>query len=273
MGQIKPTEAEIRAVVKEQMSDENKITFTDEQQEKVNQLIREKQGEATRPLKTELDSVKTNLATLQAELQAAKEALTKATTTAGKKEASDEVESLKSQISEMKTIKDTLLADVQKYQNMYKSKEDEVAKERQNNLSIRKQIAIANATSKIGFIDNSVVSKLTAENVSYDEAKGKFVVLNDDGQPKLNSAFEQMSLEEYYTEYAAKNPYLVKPDARSGGGSQSSQKSTLSADGKFTIEQIFGPKSNAVAANQLAQSNPQEYRRLKGLAKTAGLIA
>lgn len=39
-----------------------------------------------------------------------------------------------------------------------------------------------------------------------------------------------------------------------------------------TVKQYFGPGSDAKAANQLANSNPTEYRRLRAVAKAHGIL-
>lgn len=39
-----------------------------------------------------------------------------------------------------------------------------------------------------------------------------------------------------------------------------------------TVKQYFGPGSDSRAANGLAQSNPAEYKRLRGLAKIHGIL-
>jgi hypothetical protein len=79
-------------------------------------------------------------------------------------------------------------------------------------------------------------------------------------------------LEEFYTDYAAKKPYLVRGDARSGTGSSETKTSQLSNNGKYEVSQIFGKTSIPALANKLAKENITEYRRMKEIAKSNGLI-
>jgi hypothetical protein len=85
--------------------------------------------------------------------------------------------------------------------------------------SIRKQVAIQNAASKQQFFDLSDVMSLTANKVVYNDDYKQFVVLGEDGKPRENAKLEPMSLDEFYADFAAKRPYLVKTDAVSGAGS------------------------------------------------------
>src|ERR1044072_5269963 len=84
-------------------NDQQKATFDEAQQAKVNYLIREAQGREARELRSELETTKATLTALQSDLNSAKTDLSKAKTPAAKKEAAADVEALQNQINEMKS--------------------------------------------------------------------------------------------------------------------------------------------------------------------------
>jgi hypothetical protein len=261
-----PTEAEIQAI-----KDAEKITFTDEQKAKINDLIKDAQGRAGNDARAEAATFKAQLHNVQAELDTAKEAL-KHASKAEKKEAKGDVEALQSTIDEMKRAQQLHVDETRKLQGLVTSKDEEVKTARSEAINIRKEIAIANAASKINFVNNEVISKLTKDNISWDADKNKFVVIGVDGSPRLNGSFDPMSLDEFYTEYASQNPYLVRGDVKGGSGSKESSHSGVMGSGKFEVKQIFGKESNSRLAMQLMKENPTEYHRMKALAISSGLL-
>lgn len=254
-----------------------KVTFTPEQQARIDEIIREAQGRAASEVRAELDTTKRQLQEIQAQLLEARTALEQARTSNNSNNrqsnnSNADVEALQAQIAEMKNARQGIESQLQSLQQQLAAKDREVAAAKDREMNIRKEVALSKAAGKIGFVDLGSVMKLTADLVKYDEATGRFVVVNEQGQVRLNSAYEPMSLEEFYQEFAAKNPWTVRSDLKPGVGSTESQRSGLSGDGKYTVEQIFGPKSNAALANKLARENKAEYRRLKTIAQESGLI-
>lgn len=239
-----------------------KITFTPEQQAKVEELIREANGRATRPhkdaadkLKSDLDASKAALASLADELAGLK--TVKPDVVAGQREEMDRVKSdYERQLAHLKEVAAAGKKESEKHQAEFES--------------LRRTNAITSAVGDIGFYKPEYVSALTESRVRFDSARGKFVVLNDQGTERMNSSFEPMSLKEYYQEFAAENPFLVKGTAATGVGS--TQSAGLSSNGIHKVEDIFGPKSNAKFANDLAKTNINEYRRLKSIAQANHLI-
>lgn len=242
------------------------VTFDEAQQARVNELIREKQGEAAKTIRAELATTQASMAQLQADLTAAKEALA-AAKPEEKVTNKEEVETLRAQLAQARV---TTEAEIQRLKDQANERGREALAAKTETVTYRKQNAIKDAAAKVGFVDVGAVGKLTSENIKFDEAKGKFIVVDDGGSERLNAAFEPMTLEEYYSEYGAKNPYMVRSDARSGTGSTESRGTT--SDGKFDVAQIFGQKSIAALANNLAKTNMKEYQRLKVIAKQSGLI-
>lgn len=264
-----PTEAEIQAL---KDAENQKVTFTPEQQAKVNQIIDESVGRAARTAREEAATFKTELLKVQTDLAAAQEALKNAGTKGDKDDAKGDVASLKSTIDEMKRAQQSHVEETKRLQGLVQSKEEEAKTARTEFINVRKEVAISSAISKIGFVNNDVVSKLTKDELTWDSDKNRFTVLGPDGTPRLNSAFDPMSLEEFYTEFAVKNPYLVRGDVKGGSGSSERSRNDVTNNGKFEVKQIFGRESDGILANKLKKENPAEYARLKVIALQNQLI-
>jgi hypothetical protein len=70
------------------------------------------------------------------------------------------------------------------------------------------------------FFDLDTIRKLTRSNLQHD-GKG-FVVVNDDGTPRLNAAGEPMTVKEVYSAFADAKPWLARPQVTPGQGSKPS---------------------------------------------------
>lgn len=253
-------------------ANEEQVVFDDKQQAKVNELIQKAMGKAAKETKQELERTRTELTTLQSELTTAKEALSKAKTPAERKEAKDDISALNAQLEETKNVVATMKSEAERWQREALAKADEVTKARQETLNFRKASTLQAAISKVPFVNGEVVAKLVAENIAIDpENPNKLIVVREDGSPRLNAALENMSVDEFINDFAAKNKYLVRGDIVPGTGSSESNRH-IAKGGKHEVKDIFGPKSNAKVANELAKADPAEYRRLKAVAREAGLI-
>jgi hypothetical protein len=248
-----------------------KITFTPEQQEKVNELIRQKQGQAAAELRQELETTKTTLRTLQSELETAK-AAAKSGTPTQRADAADDAKALQAQIDEMRRAGEGTKSELERLKKYASDKDKEVSEAKNEALNIRKRVAIQNAANKLNFVDLEDVLALTERNIKWDTDKGKWSVLGEGGTERYNSAIEPMSLDEYYAELASKKPWLVRGDVKGGTGSAEAGRSNLGA-GKYAVEQVFGKNADAAIANKLAREDIKEYRRLKDVARAAKLIA
>lgn len=247
-----------------------KVEFNEAQQAKVQELIDKAVGRVAGNLRGEYEP---KLASLQTELTEAKAAAKAAKPGAQKTEANADVAALQAQIDEMKSASRTSKDEIAQWKTEAQTKAREVETAKAESLGIRKDVAITNAASKVNFVNTEVVLKLTKDNIQFDAASGRFIVTSDSGQPRLNAAMEPMSLDEFYTEFAAKNKYLVRGDIVPGTNSSENSRSNLSKNGQYEVKDIFGPKSNSRLANDLAKADPAEYRRLKAIARTAGLVA
>jgi hypothetical protein len=262
------------------MSDETKNTATEEvvfdekQQAKVDELIRKAQGKAASELRRENETFKTQLSTVQSDLESAKAELARAKTPTDKKEAQGDISALQAQIDEMKRVHQNTQDEAKRWRDEAETRAKAITQKDNEITNIRKDVAITSAASKLPFVNVDVVKKLTESEIAWSDDYKQFVAVNDNGQVRLDATLEKpLSLDAFFNDFAAKNKYLVRGDVMSGTNATESMRSTLTKNGKYEVAQIFGPKSDARLANDLAKSDPQEYKRLKVVARQAGLVA
>lgn len=256
----------------QQKTTEEKVTFTVEQQARVDQIVREAMGRAGGEVRADLTRVTSEKAALEAELATAKAAAKAATTPSEKKEAKADVEALQNQLLEYKNAQATNQAELERIRKQIADKDAEIGRVKNDAVEIKKQVAMQIAAGKANFIEVGQATELTSKFVKFDETRNQFVVHSENGAERLNSSYEPMTLEEFYKEFADKNPHLVRGDAKGGAGSTQAQRPG-SVAGKYEMSQIFGPKSNGALANKLAKENLPEYRRLKAQAIEAGILS
>jgi hypothetical protein len=244
---------------------DTKVTYTEAQQAHLQTLIDAAVGRSSRQLRADLEVERTEKTRVAAEL--ATEKATKAAVKTGT--AEEQTQAARDEIERVKAGHQTAL-DAANAQ--IAARDREVIKAKSEAASVRTEVAIQNAASKVPFVDLGVVMKLTKDQVQLDPETGRFTVVNEAGQPKLNSSFEPMSLDEFYTDFAAKNKYLVRGNVIAGTGSTESSRSTLSTNGRFEVAEIFGPKSSSAKASELMKNDPAEYKRMRVIAKSAGLV-
>lgn len=269
-----PTEAEIQ----EQNTGtsagktDGKVVFDEAQQAKINEIIESRLGRESSKYKAELDSRNAKITQLESDLAAARDAA-KHGKGSSKDDANDEVSRLRAEIEEVRRVNSTRESDYKSLQAQIAAEKKAAEDARSEALNTRKNAAIMSAADKVGFIDLDDVVSLTERHVVWNDDHKQFVVLNPAGQPRLNASFEPMSLEEYYREYANTKKHLVRSDVLFGSGSAENSRAGITGDGKFKLEDLFGPKSNAKAANDLALKSPAEYQRLRKLAQDQGILA
>lgn len=255
-------------------NNDEKITFTDKQQERVNELIRDAMGRAGREAKTEAETLKSELSSLRNELNEAKQTLSTAKTGKEKKDAQGDIEALQAQINEIQNAHKTVTQEVERWKTTAQKAVEEKNEYKVRSEQERKAYALRDAAQKINPFDVNDVVQATKDSVVWDEDKKAWSVINpENGQPRLNSGLYPMSLDEFFTEFAAKKPYLVRGSAKPGIGSSESGRTDVANNGKYTVDQIFGKNSNSKLAQQLAKQDIKEYHRLKAIARESGLIA
>lgn len=269
-----PTQEELaaaQAVLDAAKGDQQeKITFDEKQQAKVEELIKGAKSAAAKELRAERDALKTEMDGLKSDLAKAVDAASKAKTPGERKEAQGDVDALRAEIAEMKRVSEASSAEFKRLQQQLQSKDKEVETIRNEAQNDRKKAAITAAATEANFISPSMVTTLTSDRVQWNPTLSRWVVLNDEGVERKNSEFEPMTLAEFYAEYADKNKFLVRGDVLPGAGSRSS--SGAPGVNKVKLEDVFGPKSNGKLAHELGTQRPEEYQRLKAQAKAQGLI-
>lgn len=257
-------------------NNEGKVTFTDAQQAKVQELIDSAVGRTGAKYKEQVQTLQTQVQELNTNLSQATEKLNKFSTSNNNNDksgdAKEKVAELEAKLQEFQSVGARHKEEVTRLTTQVTEFKKRAEEANSATVTLRKSVAIQQAAAGVGFVDLDAVRTLTENSVVLDKESGQFVVLNENGQPRLNSAMERMTLKEFYSDYAAAKPYLVRSDAKTGAGSTESSRSDVSTNGKYTVEQIFGAKSDARLANDLAKSDKKEYHRLRKIAIEQGLI-
>lgn len=150
--------------------------------------------------------------------------------------------------------------------------QSELEQAHKSTASLAREAVIAREATRLGYFDSTVLSKLVSSNLEYDRTTKTFTVLDDNGEPKLNSStMEPMSVSDFLADYGNRNPFLLRGQVKGGIGSAQSQKFNLGAP-KIPLERIFGDKSDGRIANEIAKRDKKEYARLKAQARAEGLI-
>jgi hypothetical protein len=231
--QIQASNSEVTAPVKPQ-----KISFTEAQQARVDEIVREAQGRAAREVRTNLERVTVEKTQLEVDLAAAKAANT-----------------------------DYDL--VEKIHGESREKDKEIADLRAVVVGQRLEAVIAEATKDVGFVDLKSVKKLTKEKVVINGAN-QVCILDDGGHERLNDQNKPMSIVEFYQDFAANNPHFVRSDFKFGAGSTPAQQH--GSNDRIPLENVFGKHSSAELANRVSMADPKKYRAMRELARKQGLI-
>ncbi len=263
-----PTQAEIdaaQAIIDAAKAPVAFTPFDETQQKKVNDLIVAAKSEAAKQLRAEHAELKTQTDSLQAALDAAKADLAKAKTKGEKGDASADIEALR---AEMASVAANHKSEVERITLGANAKAKEASDARAELARTHKDLAVTAAANSQNFYDPAAVAKLTSDHIVLND-EGKYVVLNDQGQPRMNALYEPMSLPEFYAEYAEKNKWQVRGEVKGGAGS--SQRTGLTTNGRYELHQVFGPKFVPAIAAEVAK-DMVNYRRMKAQAISAGLI-
>jgi hypothetical protein len=230
------------------------VTFTDEQQTKIDEIVKKAMGRAGKEAREQLDIERAEKSRLTADLQAAKDALVNAASTIERDELEQQIQTIS-----------------QELQSEKQSRRDSENRE----ISYRRSALIAQMCVDNDLIDCETVAALTENNLVWNADKKSFDVVDnsigvdtdDDGIP------QEVSLAAFFSNFATKRPYLVKSSIRTGSGSGDSSRSGLpTGRQEYKVEEIFGRGSNSQLANRLAQKDPAAYRRLKAEARNKKLI-
>ncbi len=196
---------------------EKKVEFSPEQQEKIDQIVKEAMGRAGRAATAEAIAQRARADAL------AKDLLLQSKANAPDAEESDK---LRAQLA----TKDRELEEVRAA----------TAKQARDTAALR-------AAERQGF-------------VSAEQALRLIDVPQDADKATVEAAIKAL---------AEANPHLIKGTTRSGSGSGVADRP---AQVDFKLEQLFGPRSDARAANQLAIRDNARYKKLRAEAVRKGLL-
>jgi len=135
-----------------------------------------------------------------------------------------------------------------------------------------KENLVLSLANKLNFVRPDQVNKLAGDRIHFDEAAKKFVVKNTDGSVATGPDGQPVSIESYLAAFAGENGHMVRGEVKPGVGSTESRAWSGDPDPASELRKLFGRGSNARLANQVAQRNPLEYKRLKNEARRLGLI-
>lgn len=183
-----------------------KVTFTEDQQTVINTLINQRFAKVSEKHETEKKALADEKAALVAELEALKSGK-------AKKEGAEEdpkEKQYKDLLTNEKAQTAAAKAALEKEGNEKKALAEE-------NMRIRKEIAI-NQASGGRFLDMEAVLSMVQGKIEYDEDTKSFVV-REGGIIRQNASLQNMTLAEYFDDFAKKRPYLVRSDVVGGAGS------------------------------------------------------
>ena len=196
-----------------------KVTFSPEQQVKVDELIRESMGRAG-------SEAKATASRLQAE-----------------------TEVLRAEVARLNGDKSGLETNL-----TAKDKESRVA--RTELIAEKKRNVIQAAATEHNFFNPQIVSKLTEEKIKWDEGKQSFIVLGDDGSERLGPDGNSLSVSAFLKEFGQQNNFLLRGDVKTGVGSSESIR-YVTVNQRTRLTELFGKGSSAQKANALAIGDAQ----------------
>jgi len=188
-----------------QTTDTAKVAFDQAQQNKVEGLINDSYGKGFNKAKAEA----------AAEYESKSESMVNAEVEKRLKEVKQSQNKSDKQTGFDQEALDSLLAD----RDAKHSEELAKLTDQVGNLKGKdKENALLMAIGKHDTINPEHIMRLIGGNVNIDES-GNPIVVDDNGQPKLNTDLKPMALSEYVTSWLADNPNFLKGSG-GGGGSQ-----------------------------------------------------
>lgn len=195
-----------------QNNENKKVTFTDEQQAALNDIIEKRLARERSKAQQELEAERTAKADLEKQLEAERnKATNKGNNGAGNGEETPEQKQFRELLEGEK-------AKATKFEQAAAKAREEAANARASEMKTRKEVAISRASSGCNFHSLDAVLKLTTDMIEWSDEEKTFVV-RENGIIKQNNELKPMSLDEFYKDYAAKNAFLVNGDVIGGAGS------------------------------------------------------
>lgn len=191
-----------------------KVEFTPEQQEHINTLFNQRFGKIQSKHEQEMKAMSEAIETLKTKVP------DPAPVVPAAKSATEEENA-----RQMKAFLDQEKAVTKGVQSLLDAERADKAKVIAENKKILKDQAINEAAGTlpngVEFYELKTVKKLVEDDIEFDGDTNQWVV-KENGNVKLNSGMTPMTLTEYFSQFAAARPYLVKGAVKSGSGSAES---------------------------------------------------
>lgn len=194
------------------------VTLT---QEKLDSIISEVMGRAIKKAKAEF--YEEGVGPLAKQVEAIREELKKlaeASSKVSKAEEEKADESAKAEVIQREELEALLARKEEEMRKLLEQKESELQVKQnaiQALLHERKRQALEIAAAAAGAIQPAIVAKLLMEHLAEDE-QWNIYVKNEKGGRRINDRGDPMTVEEFVQEWLSKNPYMLKPEVRAGGG-------------------------------------------------------
>ena len=208
-----------------------KVTFDLAQQQKIDSLIKDAQSRAAKGLRGELNQALTRIRELEAR--------------AGVLTDDDGAKMLATELATARAENAVLKSEQEK-----------------EKLSDALRTAAGNA-----FVDTNLAVQIMRSQVRLID--GKVVVLDQDGNPRMNAHFEPMTPQELAVDLANTKPFLARGEVR--GGTGSFERNSAPTTSQTELERFYGAKPDVAGLNRLAIRDPRRFRELKRLATEKGM--
>lgn len=199
-----------------------KVEFTPEQQEHINNLFNQRFAKITSKHESEMKAMSDAIEALK----------TKPPET--KKDDPPSGGNDEENKRQMKALLDAERQNTTNVKNMLEAEKAEKTKIIEENKRILKDQAINEAASSlpngIEFHELKTVKKLVEDDIVFDADSNQWVV-KENGVVKQNNSLQPMTLSEYFAQFAAARPYLVKGSVKGGSGSAESGRQQVGGVG------------------------------------------
>ncbi len=257
-----------------------KVTFTDVQQAKIQDIIDQRVKAAGEQARAEAERARSAAKSTQARLDAAEAELQRLRSAAAP--AGENDGTIEEPVT--KTVTDTTIdtgepptPPVPDTQALDLAQELEEARrqlaEVQGQRSADKiKNELVSAAVRARAIDEQIVAEILSNHVRIGSSGQLEVIDPATGTPRLGADFTPLSVLQLVQQFTQERPWMVKASTRPGTGSAESQHAEPPVSQLRELSRIFGKGSSGKEAQALAKRDKQRYQQLKKLAIESGLI-
>jgi len=195
-------------------------------QEKLNEIIDEAYARAFKKARGELEEkellpLRQRLEMTQLEVKRLQEELLRAGRAPEKNAGAQDKQDKHEETISRAELEELLAKKDEEFKSVLAQKEQELQQRQQTIqalLAERKRQALEVAAAQAGAINPAIVAKLLADYIAEDEEMTLYVKSEKGEGKRLSDKGNPMTVEEFVTEWLNKNPYLLRPEVRAGGG-------------------------------------------------------